>query len=453
VADKNINQSDAAKREPGSDGPRAIPLLRATSGAGMDRAIEKRGLPGKKVLIIVFGLLLILLLVWFLLNQQGGRSLQIANNRITVSPVTTGTFEDFIPVRSRVTPRKTVYVDAIDGGQVQKRLVDDGANVVAGDLIVVLSNTSLQLDVTRNEAVVTEQLNNMRTIELQLEQNRLQHKRNLVEMDYQIKRLGRQVERLTNLDNAGLVIKSQLEDAQDELQYFVNQRTVTLESQATDARLQETQLEFLQKSSTQLEQNLGLARQNLDALNVRAPLSGKLSGLDVEVGQSVQRGGRLGQIDDPANFKLTADIDEFYLGRVDIGQSAYFEKDGERYELEVRKIYPQVNNGQFEIDLLFVGAEPTSIRRGQTIQTRLTLGDAISAILIPNGAFYQDTGGNWMFVVSPDGSAAVRRPVKLGRRNSRFIEVLEGLEAGEEVVTSPYSSFKEMDRLTLNESD
>jgi HlyD family secretion protein len=419
----------------------------------MDRVIVKSGLPIRKILVVVAALVFVVFAVWFFSNQQGGRSLVIDNNRISISPVITGTFEDFIPVRSRVTPRKTVYLDAVEGGQIQRRLVEDGANVTAGELIVVLSNTSLQLDVTRNEAVVTEQLNNMRTIELQLEQNRLQHKTNLVELDYQIKRLGRQVKRLMNLDNAGVVIKSQLEDAADELEYFENRRTVTLESQATDARMQETQLAFLQKSSAQLEQNLGLARLNLDALNVRAPVTGKLSGLDVEVGQSIQRGGRLGQIDDPANFKLIANIDEFYLGRVDIGQSAYFEKDGKRYELEVKKIYPQVNNGQFEIDLLFADAEPTSIRRGQTIQTRLTLGDAASAILIPNGAFYQDTGGNWMFVVTSDGSEAIRRIVKLGRRNSRYIEVLDGLEIGEEVVTSPYSSFKEMDRLALSSDE
>ena len=193
---------------------------------------------------------------------------------------------------------------------------------------MVLNNTSLQLDVTRNEAMVTEQLNNMRTIELQLEQNRLRHKRDLVEMNYQIKRLTRSVDRLSNLDNAGVAAKSLLEDAMDELEFYQNQRAVTLESQATDARLQETQLEFLQTSSAALETNLGLARRNLDALNVRAPVSGKLSGLDVEVGQSIQRGGRLGQIDDPESFKLRVEADEFYLNRVDIGQAAQFERNG-----------------------------------------------------------------------------------------------------------------------------
>ena len=228
-------------------------------------------------------------------------------------------------------------------------------------------------------------------------------------------------------------------------------RAVTLESQETDARLQETQLEFLQTSSVQLLQNLDLAHENLDALNIRAPVDGKLSGLDVEVGQSIQRGGRLGQIDDPDSFKLRAEIDEYYLARVDIGQVAHFEQSGREYRTTISKIYPQVNNGQFEVDLLFSGEEPTGIRRGQTVQGKLTLGDATSALLIPNGAFFQDTGGNWMFVVNDNGSEAVKRNVRLGRRNSRHIEVHEGLELGEEVVTSPYSSFKEMDRLQITE--
>ncbi|MFT7686645.1 MAG: HlyD family secretion protein [Candidatus Azotimanducaceae bacterium] len=428
---------------------KSVSPTQSVSGAGMDRELKKAK-PTAKLVIMAIVLALIAFLIWTFFFQGSERSLVVNQNRILISPVIEGTFEDFIPVRGRVTPRKTVFLDLIEGGQIKERLVEDGADVKVGDLIVVLSNVSLQLDVTRNEAIVMEQLNNMRTIELQLEQNRLAHKRNLVEINYQIKRLGRQVDRLSNLDSAGVVIRSQLEEAQDELEYFGNRRTVTLESQATDARLQETQLEFLKTSGAQLESNLAFARQNLDSLNVRAPVDGKLSGLDVEVGQSIQRGGRLGQIDDPDNFKLRANIDEYYLGRVDLGQTANFEKDGRDYPMRISKIYPQVNNGQFEIDLLFKDDEPVSIRRGQTIQTRLILGDPSGALLIPNGAFFQDTGGNWIFVVSKDGSQADKRNIKVGRRNSRYIEVLEGLDKGEEVVTSAYSSFKEMDRLKLD---
>lgn len=419
------------------------------SGSGMDRKIEKPKFPLRKYGPIAAIIVAASLLIWWIASDSTSRSLVIEQNRVVISKVTRGVFEDFIPIRGRVTPKSTVYLDAIEGGRVEEKLVEDGAMVTEGELIVVLSNTSLQLSVTQNEAMVTEQLNNMRTIELQLEQNRLQHKRNLVELDYQIKRLERQVDRLSNLDNAGVAAKSQLEDAQDEFEYYQNRRTVTLESQETDARLQETQLAFLQKSGAQLEQNLAFARKNLDALNVKAPVDGKLSGLDLEVGQSIQRGGRLGQIDDPNSFKLRASIDEFYLNRVDIGQSANYQSGRNEYRLTVSKIYPQVANGQFEVDLVFDGNEPEGIRRGQTIQARLTLGDSSEATLIPNGAFFQDTGGNWMFVVNSAGTEAIKRNVRLGRRNSRFIEVLDGLDTGEEVITSPYSSFKEMDRLKL----
>ena len=386
---------------------RPVSLAGSISGQGMDRVVKDKKLPVSKLITAAAVLVFAAIVAWFIIDQGGGRSLVIENDRISISPVTRGLFEDFIPIRGRVTPRKTVYLDVIEGGRVEERLIEDGTFVKAGELIVVLSNTSLQLDVTRNEAMVTEQLNNMRTIELQLEQNRLQHKRNLVEMDYQIKRLGRQISRLENLDIAGVAIKSQLEDARDELEYFNNRRAVTLESQATDVRMQETQLGFLTESGQQLQQSLVFARKNLEALNVRAPVDGKLSGLDVEVGQSVQRGGRLGQIDDPDSFKLRASIDEYYLSRVNVGQSAYFEKDRGSFELTINKIYPQVNNGQFEVDLIFIGEEPKAIRRGQTIQAKLTLGDSATALLIPNGAFFQDTGGKWIFAVKEDGTEAI----------------------------------------------
>lgn len=422
----------------------------AASGAGMDRKVETKTFPIKKIATIAAATISIAFIAISIIQQTGSRSLKIDEGRIAISPVTSGIFEDFIPVRGRFIPRKTVYLDAVEGGRVDRRLVEDGTVVKADQMILVLSNISLQLEVARSEALATEQLNNLRTIELRLEQNRLLHKRNLIEMDYQIKRLTRLLERQRTLTDRRALSQSELDVTTDELEYYVNRREVTLESQATDARLQETQLEFLASTSAQLKQSVAIARRNLDSLNVRAPVAGKLSGFDVEEGQSISRGGRLGQIDDPENFKLSASIDEFYLGRVDIGQSAVFEKRGKKYELSISKIYPQVKNGQFEIDMLITGKEPNDIRRGQTVQTKLTLGDAIPALLIPNGAFYQDTGGNWIFVVSPGDKDAVKRNVRLGRRNSRYIEVLEGLEEGERVVTSPYSSFKDVDRLKLS---
>ncbi len=419
----------------------------AISGAGMDRKIVRNSNVFKKYGLIGAGIIIISYLMYTVVASPGGRVLTVDQNRIVVSKVFSGTFEDFIPVRGRVTPAKTLYLDAIEGGRVERILVEDGASLKAGDLIVELSNASLQLSVLGNEARVAEQLNNMRSIELSLEQNRLTHKRNLIDIRYQIKLLTRQIKREKDLIKTGAVARTQFADTQDTLGWYKNRLAITLESQESDNRMQAEQLVFLKETSKRLESNLEISRKNLENMNVRAPVDGKLSGFNVEVGQSIGLGERLGQIDTPNDFKLTANIDEFYLGRVDIGQKATFDD----YKLRISKVYPQVQNGQFKIDFKFTGEQPKDIRRGQTIQTKLTLGDATKAVLIPNGAFFQDTGGNWIFVVTADSTQAVKRSVRLGRRNSRYIEVLDGLEVGEEVVTSPYSSYQDMDRLSLSQ--
>lgn len=426
------------------------PAGMGVSGQGMDRRVEKKASYGRYAAYAAGGIAVLLFAWWFVDTLMGGRSLSVNSQRITASPVSTGVYEDFIPLRGRLVPRSTVFLDAIEGGRVEQILVEDGALVEAGDPIAVLSNTNLQLEVLGREAAVTEQLNNMRTIELQLEQNRLAHKRNLVEIDYQITRLTREISRQRELIQKNLVSQSTIDQLEDELTYYKNRREITLESQATDARMQEQQLLQLQEAGAQLQAGLGFARKNLEDLSVRAPVAGKLSGFNIEIGQSIARGGRLGQIDDPDGYKLNVRIDEYYLGRVDLQQVATAEHNRRNLDLQVSKIYPQVNEGQFEVDMLF-DEDPLGLRRGQTLQIRLTLGDNIDAVLIPNGSFYQDTGGNWVFVVSPDGSEAIKRTVRLGRRNQNFIEVLEGLEPGEQVITSPYTSFVGMDRLSLND--
>lgn len=426
--------------------PPLASVTNAVSGAGMDRKVATNVSPLKKWLSLTLLVLLVIFAGYLIANKSTGKVLSVDNSRIVISKVTSGVFEDFIPIRGRVTPAKTVYLDAIEGGRVEKILVEDGASLTTGNLIVELSNASLQLSVLGNETRVAEQLNNMRSIELNLEQNRLQHKRNIVDIKHQIKLLTRQVERSQSLIETGAITQSKMEDTEDTLTWYQDRLALTIESQQSDARMQGEQLMFLKDTSRRLESNLAISRQNLDNMNVKAPVAGKLSGFNVEVGQSIARGERLGQIDTPNDYKLTAFIDEFYLGRVDIGQTASYQD----YSLVISKVYPQVQNGQFEVDFKFIDEQPKGIRRGQTIQIKLTLGDASEALLIPNGAFFQDTGGKWIFVVSPNGSEAVKRNVRLGRRNNQFIEVIEGLELGEQVVTSPYSSYQNMQRLNFN---
>ena len=417
--------------------------------SSMDRVVVKTPWEKYRKFILSGGGLIAFIILILVFMPEGGRALKVDNDRIVVSKVIEGEFDDFIPVRGQVAPLRTVFLDAIEGGRVEAIHIEDGASVVPGQMIVELSNITLQLDIIGREAAISEQINNLRNTELALEQNRLEHKRNLVDINYNIKRLSREIERQRPLVEKGTTSKMVFEQMQDEYDYYLARQAVTLESQETDERIQLVQMEQLRTTGAQLEKNLEVASRNLDALNVTAPVEGRLTAFNLEVGQSLNRGDRIGQIDDPDNFKITANIDEFYLGRVDIEQVGVFTLGGDEYTLRINKVYPQVTNGTFAVDMVFTGDQPDNVRRGQTVQLNLQLGDPTPSLMIPNGAFYQDTGGNWVFVVAPDGSKAVKRSVRLGRRNVRFIEVVDGLEPGEMVITSPYTNYLDMDRLEL----
>ena len=419
------------------------------AGSGMDRKIEKRS--RKPVFIgaaVAAGLLLIVLVV---MTDRSSTSFTLDGQRIRTSEVFTGMYEDFIPLRASVEPERTVYLDAIEGGRVERILVEEGAFVEEGQPLVDLSNTSLQLDVIAREAEVSEQLNNLRNTQLAIEQNRLKLRSDLIEIDYQIVRLQRLVTRYEELEGNQFISKTEYEDARDELEYWRNKRVVTRESQAQDEKIRLAQIEQLESSVAQLEKNLTLARANLENLLIRAPRSGQLTSLNAEIGESKARGERLGQIDDVDRFKAVALVNEFYLNRVRQGQQAILDINGREYRLEISKIYPEVQSSQFEIDLRFLNDAPRDIRRGQTLQMRLVLGDtAERATLLANGPFFNDTGGAWVFVLDADGRIADRRDVQFGRRNPNSIEVVSGLLPGDEVIISSYANFIDVDRLFID---
>jgi HlyD family secretion protein len=420
-----------------------------TTVSGMDRRIEKRS---RRPLVIgaATAALIALVAIVFLANGTS-TSYTLDGQRIRTAEVTVGMYEDYIPLRSMVEPERTVYLDAIEGGRVEQILVEEGAFVEEGQPLIDLSNTSLQLDVIAREAEVSEQLNNLRNTQLAIEQNRLKLKSDLIEIDYQIVRLTRLVKRHEELDGNQFISKTEYEDSRDELEYWTNKRVVTRESQAQDEKIRLAQIEQLESSVDQLEKNLTLARSNLDNLLIRAPRSGQLTSLNAEIGESKARGERLGQIDDVDRFKATAMVNEFYLNRVRLGQQALLDIDGREYRLEISKVYPEVQASQFEIDLRFLGEPPADIRRGQTLQVRLILGDTEErATLLANGPFFNDTGGAWVFVLDSDGNVATRREVTLGRRNPNNIEVEAGLLPGDEVVISSYANFIEVDRLFID---
>jgi HlyD family secretion protein len=414
----------------------------------MDRIVPRRSPWPRRA--IVAGLIVAAAAGAFFATRPSARRAQaVAGERLEIATVTRGQFDDVIQIRGRVTPLRTTFVDTASGGTVEAILIEDGARVERGQLLVELSNTALQLDLISREAQITEQLNALRGLELDHEQTRLLHEREMVEVRYHVKRLTREIERADALVARGVTPASELEDLRDELVYYKRRQEVQLETRAAADRLQRSQLTKLRAAAAQLEKNLEIAGKNLESLKVRAPAAGQLSAFTLEVGQSLAAGDRIGQIDDPERHKLVADIDEFYLSRVDVRQPAEQVTGDKTYALEVARIRPQVQNGQFQVELVYTGEAPPATRRGQTAQVSLQLGQPTEALLVPNAAFFNDTGGAWVFVVSPDGGHAVRRPVRLGRRNPQLIEVRDGLTAGERIVTSPYTNYLEMDRLEL----
>ena len=423
----------------------------APTPPAMDRVIARKPWwRQRRILIGTISGVALIAMGAVLLPGLGERRQAVTRDELTISTVTTGLFEDYVPVRGRATPLLTVFLDSIEGGRVEKILAEDGATVRKGQLLAILSNSALQFDVIRSEAEVAQQLNNLRAQEIALERNRLDNKRSLIESDLAMEKMNRQLKREQTLADGGWVAQSRLKDTRDEAQASSARLALLQETQRTDLELQKSQLAQLRESAHQLQKSLDIAHANLDGLNVRAPLDGQLTAFDLQIGQSINRGERIGQIDSPGRTKVQADIDEYYLSRVAAGQSASVDLDGKRYAMKLAKIYPNVKNGNFQVDLTFTGVEPANLRRGQTLDARLTLSDPSRARLIPNGSFYQDSGGAFVFVVNADGSKAFKRSVKLGRRNAASIEVLDGLQPGERVITSPYTGFADKDRLDLN---
>ncbi len=419
----------------------------AVSGGAMDRVVERKKID-KRILIGAgaVAVLLLVLLFWLFAPRSGSQT--VNPSRLTISEVRQGVFEDFLPLRARVAPLVTVYLDAVEGGRVEQLAVEDGASVTKGQLLAVLSNADLQLSTLARQTEVEQQLNNMRSQELALQQTRSANRRELNQVETDLSKAQRLYDLQRPLAEKGFVSGKVFNDTKDDLAYQKQRLAILKRSIAEDEALQANQLGQLRASATSLNQSLSIAHSSLSQLHLRAPVSGQLSGFSIQLGQSLQQGERLGQIDSAGRNKLEADVDEFYLGRVAVGQTATIEVDGKAYALKVGKIYPQVRNGQFRIDLVFDGPEPPSMQRGQTMSTKLTLGDSSRAVLVPNGAFFNDTGGNWIFVV--DGNSATRRAVQLGRRNNDFIEVLDGLKPGERVITSTYSGLVDKDHLSFD---
>ncbi len=434
----------------GSEANRANEKCRPLLEKHMDRKIEKKKWPPKRIAAFSLGGAFLAVLIYSFVFGDNRSTLNVDSERVTISTVTKGPFQEFIPVTGTVIPIKTVYLDAVEGGRVEKIFVEAGSFVKKGDKILQLENTDLLLDIMFREAELFQQSNNLRNTRLAMQQNRLRLKTQLAELDYQLQRLSRLYRRNKALLRKNLISQQEFEQVKDEYDYRVKARQLAMESFEQDSVFRRTQVKQLEASLQRMQSNLRVIRKKYESLTIRAPVSGQLTSLHAEfAGEIKSPGERLGQIDVLEGFKVRAGIDEYYLPRINIGQYGEFDFAGKTYRLTTKKVYPEIRDGRFDVDLEFVGEEPQGLRRGQTLHIRLELGKLTEAVLLPRGGFYQTTGGQWVFVVNPSGAFATRRRIRLGRQNPQVFEVLEGLQPGEKVITSSYASFADMDKLIL----
>ncbi len=383
----------------------------------------------------------------FTQSSDTGRSQNIERSGLTVSTVKQGAFKDALSLRGQVVPKTSIYLDTIAGGQVEERLVEQGEYVEKGQPLVRLSNTNLQLDVMSREAQVTEQLNFLRNTQMTMETSRLNLRRDLLEIELKITHLTRRLKQTKPLVKSGVLAQDQLAELEEDLNYYQARKELTLERQKQENSIREVQVAQLSDSAKMLEKNLQFARRNLDNLLIKAPVSGYLSELDVEIGESKNSGARLGQIDIPNEYKLVVRMDEFYLNQVQRDMAVMIELESGTVNAKVSKIDSRVQQSQFQVEV-DLPSNTKSIKRGQSIDIELMLGDdSNNALLLKRGAFFTNSGGNWVYVIEQGGDKAVRRDIRLGKKNQHYFEVLEGLNAGEQVITSSYSNFDKAQQL------
>lgn len=420
-----------------------------TSILTMDVIIEKKNRFWQKVII---GLLVLIAVVWFSFSfykSSGASKLNVNQSRILVDTVHKDIFQEFIPVTGNVQPIKSVIIAAVEGGRVEEKLVEDGAAVVAGTPILRLSNSDLQMSYLNQEGTLIAQINQIRNMNLLQEQQRLNLQETFLDAEYRLDILERRLAREKELYAGSAISKVQYEDTESEYKSLVRRNALLKRSFEKDSLSGIIQKEQMENSLDLMKRNLEISKKNLENLIVKAPIKGQLSGLNVEVGELIPEGFQIAQIDDLSNFKIRVRIDEFYISRVFPEQEGSFTFANEDYQLRITKIYPQVVNGGFEVDMKFINKVPEGIRRGQTVTVKLQLSAEQEALLVKRGGFYQSTGGNWVYILSQDGSKAIKREIRIGRQNPNYYEVVDGLQPGEVIITSSYENFGDKDELIL----
>jgi HlyD family secretion protein len=393
--------------------------------------------------------LMLLIGAGVLLLGPAQRSVSIPAANLSIAAVERGVYHDIIPLTGEVVPHDTIFLDAVEGGRIEHLLVQAGDTVTQGQPMVQLSNTALELDVLDREGRLVQSITESQSYQTQLEQNRVTNQKALAQIDYDIIRLRRALDRREALTAQHLVSVESRDEIKDELDNALRQRPMQEESNRRQEQLRAKQLPQLQAQIAKLQQDLVVTHGKLADLTVRAPMSGLVTTMDLTVGENRNLGDRLAEITPATGYKLSAAVDEYYLTRVRTGQAASILLDDKSWPLKVTRVYPQVKSGTFTVDLAFDGATPAGLLRGQTLQGRLSLGADVQGLVLPTGAFLERTGGDWAFIVQPGGHTAQRRRFKVGRRNADQVEVLSGLAAGERVITSDYNGLERIDRIEI----
>ncbi|UGU15127.1 efflux RND transporter periplasmic adaptor subunit [Sinomicrobium kalidii] len=416
----------------------------------MDIPIKKKRFTPARIAMFAGGLLLLALIIFIVISSAGGSKLNVKTERITISEVKQGIFQENIPVNGVVLPITTIYLDAVEGGRVEEKFVEDGTMMKKGEPILRLSNTDLELSLVNQETAVYNLLTQMQIQQNAARQNTINRLNQLTDVENSLAEAKRVYELNKRLYEKDAIGRQDLMESENNYNYQKERMKLAKEVVKQDSLASEQELSQAESSYNRTRNALKLMRKKVGDLVVRAPVDGQLTSLDAEIGQSKTKGERLGQIDVLSGYKVRVDIDEHYISRIYSGQYGSFTFDNKTYTLAIKKVYTQVTNGRFQVDMVFDEDVPEGIRRGQTLQIRLALSQEKEALLLSKGGFFQKTGGNWVFKVSEDGNSAYRQNIRLGSQNTEYYEVLEGLQPGDKVITSGYDNFGDIQELVFN---
>ncbi|MEC3907019.1 HlyD family efflux transporter periplasmic adaptor subunit [Tamlana sp. 2201CG12-4] len=415
----------------------------------MDTKIEKKKGIRPKHTIIVSMALLFLSFIGYLAFNDSGSTLKVEKDKLTISTTVNDKFNDYISISGLVQPISTVYLDAYEGGRVLEILIEEGSMVKKGDVILKLENRELYGQILNSETNLALKQNDLRQTQINFESKRIGGQKSLLESEFQLKKAKRKFEQYQALYKEELIAGEEFLQAEESYELAKKSYEVNKFQVKQDSLLSTSSIKDLVKDLTRMKQTLSMEYERIDNLNVKAPIDGQLGTLDAELGKQIGRGQSIAQINVLTDFKIESTVDEHYIDRIKKGLTGTFERGDKVYEVGLKKVYPEVREGKFKIDMVFAGDQPDNIRTGQNYYIKLQLGEPTEALLIPRGAFFQSTGGQWVYVLDSTGEFAVKRSVKIGKQNPKYYEVLEGLQVGEQVITSGYDAFGESDKLNL----